>query len=316
MSGAGLFGRLKGAVIGMVHVAALPGTPRSSLPLTQIIDQACQEAEVYRDAGVAKHPQLPQPLPTALVLQSLLQPRCSSLDPLQHLNIFPELRSPEQLKLPKLDYHQLLRIKSIERDGLIIENMHDVPYTLCPGPEVTAALAVVGAAVRQSCPRLALGVQVLSAANRPALAVALAAGLDFIRAEGFVFSHVADEGIINACAGDLLRYRKQIGAENIQIFADIKKKHSAHALTADVSVAQTAEAAQLFLADGVVLTGTATGLPTDPRELQEVKHAVKIPVLIGSGVTLENVRNYLDASALIIGSGGNAELCQLPSNHL
>lgn len=50
-------------------------------------------------------------------------------------------------------------------------------------------------------------------------------GLDFIRAEGFVFSHVADEGIINACAGDLLRYRKQIGAENIQIFADIKKKH-------------------------------------------------------------------------------------------
>lgn len=50
-------------------------------------------------------------------------------------------------------------------------------------------------------------------------------GLDFIRAEGFVFSHVADEGIINACAGDLLRYRKHIGAENIQIFADIKKKH-------------------------------------------------------------------------------------------
>lgn len=34
----------------------------------------------------------------------------------------------------------------------------------------------------------------------------------------------------------------------------------------------------------------------------EVKHAVKIPVLIGSGVTLENVRSYLDANALIIGS--------------
>ncbi|PKU34062.1 hypothetical protein llap_15634 [Limosa lapponica baueri] len=77
---------------------------------------------------------------------------------------------------------------------------------------------------------------------------------------------------------------------------------SAHALTADVSVAQTASAAELFLADGVVLTGTATGLPADPRELKEVKHAVKIPVLIGSGVTLENVRDYLDANALIIGS--------------
>lgn len=117
-----------------------------------------------------------------------------------------------------------------------------------------------------------------------------------------MFSHVADEGIINACAGDLLRYRKLVGAENIQIFADIKKKHSAHALTADISVAETASAAELFLADGVVLTGTATGLPADPGELREVQRAVKIPVLIGSGVTLENVKNYLDANALIIGS--------------
>ncbi|XP_041314758.1 uncharacterized protein F13E9.13, mitochondrial-like isoform X1 [Pyrgilauda ruficollis] len=217
----------------------LAGTPRSSLPLTQIIDQACQEAEVYKDAGV---------------------------------------------------------------DGLILENMHDVPYTVRPGPEVTAAMAVLGAAVRHSCPRVPLGVQVLCAANQQAIAIALAAGLDFIRAEGFVFSHVADEGIINACAGDLLRYRKHIGADNIQIFADIKKKHSAHALTADVSVAQTADAAQLFLADGVVLTGAATGHPADPRQLREVKHTVKIPVLVGSGVTLENVRNYLDADALIIGS--------------
>lgn len=50
-------------------------------------------------------------------------------------------------------------------------------------------------------------------------------GVDFIRAEGFVFSHVADEGLLNACAGDLLRYRKQIGAEHVQIFTDIKKKH-------------------------------------------------------------------------------------------
>ncbi|KAI1235386.1 hypothetical protein IHE44_0002248 [Lamprotornis superbus] len=173
-------------------------------------------------------------------------------------------------------------------DALMVENMHDVPYTVCPGPEVTAAMAVLGAALRQSCPCVPLGVQVLCAANQQAMAIALAAGLDFIRAEGFVFSHVADEGIINACAGDLLRYRKHIGADNIQIFADIKKKHSAHALTADVSVAQTAAAAQLFLADGVVLTGTATGHPADPQQLQEVKQAVKIPVLVGSGVTLEN----------------------------
>lgn len=54
--------------------------------------------------------------------------------------------------------------------------MHDLPYTVCPGPEVTAAMTVVGAAVRQTCPHLALGVQILSAANQQAIAVALAAG--------------------------------------------------------------------------------------------------------------------------------------------
>ena len=49
--------------------------------------------------------------------------------------------------------------------------------------------------------------------------------LQFIRAEGFVFAHVADEGLMNACAGELMRYRKQIEAENVLVFTDIKKKH-------------------------------------------------------------------------------------------
>ncbi|XP_066440114.1 uncharacterized protein F13E9.13, mitochondrial-like isoform X2 [Eleutherodactylus coqui] len=180
--------------------------------------------------------------------------------------------------------------------------MNDVPYTLHVGPEVTASMASICAAVRQTCPHLPLGIQVLACANQQALAVALAAGLDFIRAEGFVFSHVADEGLVNACAGDLLRYRKTIGAEHIQIFADIKKKHSSHAVTADVSISETAKAAEFFLADGVILTGVATGQEADPRELQAVRRSVQIPVLIGSGVTLDNVEKYGDASAFIVGS--------------
>ncbi|XP_066569782.1 uncharacterized protein F13E9.13, mitochondrial [Amia ocellicauda] len=187
-------------------------------------------------------------------------------------------------------------------DGLIIENMHDLPYTMAVGPEVCASMTAVCTAVRQMCPLLPIGVQILSAANQQALAVALASGLDFIRAEGFVFSHVADEGLLNACAGDLLRYRKQIGAEHIQIFTDIKKKHSSHALTSDVSLSETAKAAEFFLSDGLIVTGIATGMQADPQELRETGQAVRIPILIGSGVTHENVENYLDASGMIIGS--------------
>uniref|UniRef100_A0A3P9HZB5 Zgc:162297 n=1 Tax=Oryzias latipes TaxID=8090 RepID=A0A3P9HZB5_ORYLA len=234
-----LFGRLKSVVIGMIHVKALPGSPLGRLAMSQIVEEACREADVYREAGV---------------------------------------------------------------DGLIVENMHDVPYTFHVGPEVCACMTAVCVAVRRACPSLPLGVQILSSANQQALAVALASGLDFVRAEGFVFSHVADEGLLNACAGDLLRYRRQIGAEHVQIFTDIKKKHSAHALTADVTTEDTARAAQFFLSDGLILTGAATGDPADPRQLRDVSRAVKIPVLIGSGVTLDNVDRYLDASGWIIGS--------------
>ncbi|KAL3066054.1 hypothetical protein OYC64_016071 [Pagothenia borchgrevinki] len=187
-------------------------------------------------------------------------------------------------------------------DAVIIENMHDIPYSFSVGPEVTACLTAVCSAVRNICPQLPLGVQILSSANQQALAVALASGLDFIRAEGFVFSHVADEGLLNACAGDLLRYRKQIGAEHVQIFTDIKKKHSSHALTSDVSIEETAHAAEFFLSDGLIITGAATGQQADPRELREVSKSVRIPVLIGSGVTYDNIESYIGANGMIIGS--------------
>lgn len=67
--------------------------------------------------------------------------------------------------------------------------------------------------------------QVLAGGNSEALAVAKACSLDFIRAEGYVFSHIADEGFMDANAGLLLRYRKNIQADDILIFTDIKKKH-------------------------------------------------------------------------------------------
>jgi membrane complex biogenesis BtpA family protein len=188
-------------------------------------------------------------------------------------------------------------------DMLAIENMHDRPYlNKVVGPEVIAAMAVVGYEVKAAT-GLPCGIQILAGANMAALAAAQSAGLDFIRAEGFVFAHIADEGLIEASAGDLLRYRRQIGADDILILTDIKKKHSAHALTADVDIVETARAAEYFLSDGVIVTGISTGAEASLTELADVKAAVSIPVLVGSGVTEQNVESYLAiADALIVGS--------------
>lgn len=150
---------------------------------------------------------------------------------------------------------------------------------------------------------LPIGIQILAGGNKQALAVAKAAQLQFIRAEGFVFGHLADEGYTDACAGDLLRYRKAIDAQDVLILTDVKKKHSSHAITADVTLAETVHAAEFFLSDGVVLTGQATGSPADEDELNSLFGRTKLPIVIGSGVTLDNVETYFPKSnALIIGS--------------
>lgn len=228
------------AIIGMIHVDALPGTPKYAGDIRSIVDKAVAEAKLYQSAGI---------------------------------------------------------------DLLAIENMHDVPYlNRKVGAEIVSAMTIVGYEVKNAT-QLKCGIQILAGANFDALAAAQAAGLDFIRAEGFVFAHTADEGMIQADAGELLRYRRKIGADDILVITDIKKKHSAHSLTADVSIAETAHAAEFFLSDGVIVTGTATGSPTNPAEVEQVKKSVNIPVLVGSGVTHDNVADYIGvADALIVGS--------------
>ncbi len=234
-----IFKRSK-AVIGMIHVDALPGTPLYRGNFSEIIEKAVSEAEIYVRNGI---------------------------------------------------------------HALMIENMHDVPYlNRNVGHEISTAMAVTGRTLKETFD-LPVGIQILAGANKPALAAALAGGMDFIRAEGFVFGHVADEGIIQSDAGELLRYRKQIGAEHIAVFTDIKKKHASHQITADTSIADHAKAAAFFRSDGLIITGNETGAPVPVEELQKVKSLVHLPVLIGSGLTTENLdRYYHRADGFIVGS--------------
>ncbi|MDD3049876.1 MAG: BtpA/SgcQ family protein [Candidatus Cloacimonetes bacterium] len=188
-------------------------------------------------------------------------------------------------------------------DAIMLENMHDIPYLNRKiGPEIVACMTRVAVAVKQTV-SVPLGIQILAAANKEALAVAQAANLEFVRVEGFVFGHVADEGYIDSCAGELLRYRRHLNAEHIAILTDIKKKHSAHSITSDVTLAETAKAAEFFLSDGLIVTGASTGMEADLNEIVEVKEKSHLPVIVGSGITRENFRNYKDyADGFIIGS--------------
>ncbi len=231
------------SLVAMIHVGALPGTPRAQHAPARLAQQAALEARALAQAGF---------------------------------------------------------------DALLIENMHDAPYVMGrQEPAVTACMTLCAHAVRQIAPDLPLGVQVLATGNHEALAVALATGCSFIRAENFVFAHVADEGLMpTAEAGALLRYRRAIGAQRIAVLADIKKKHASHAITADLSLAQAAHGASFFGADALVITGAHTGDPTSPADLQEARRAGEgLPIVVGSGTTPANVGEMLrHADAVIVGS--------------
>lgn len=188
-------------------------------------------------------------------------------------------------------------------DAIMLENDHDLPYAKGPVPaEALEAVETVCKAVRAewSGP---VGLQLLEGANGDALDVAHAATLDFIRVEGFVYAHVGGAGIIDACAGPLMRQRAKLNCRHIQVFADISKKHCAHALRADLDIALEARQAELFLADGLVVTGRFTGEAVDADDLHKVRAASSLPILVGSGMTPDNVDQLVPlADAFIVGS--------------
>ena len=61
--------------------------------------------------------------------------------------------------------------------------------------------------------------------------------------------------------------------------------------------------AEFFLADGVIVTSQFTGINPDKGDLLKAKRVTRLPVLIGSGMTPENISEYLPlADGFIVGS--------------
>ncbi len=101
-----------------------------------------------------------------------------------------------------------------------------------------------------------------------------------------------------SCAGE-----KSWNAEHIKVFADVKKKHGSHSLTIDLDIRDEITQAEFFLVDGVIVTGQYTGLHPDRTDLLKAKESTKLPVIIGSGMTAENIAEYLPlADGFIVGS--------------
>jgi len=226
-------------LVGVIHLPALPGSPRSSLGAREIARRAAEDARILVASGF---------------------------------------------------------------DAVIVENFGDAPFQKRVEPVTVSALTVAALAVREACPGVKLGVNVLRNDAEAALAIAVSVGADLVRVNVHTGARVTDQGLVEGQAGATLRDRRRLGAEAIQIWADVDVKHSVplgHPAIAD----EAKDLESRGLADAVLVTGEGTGRAVDLEKLAIVKKVVQIPVLVASGATTESLES-LSASCdgVIVGS--------------
>lgn len=193
--------------------------------------------------------------------------------------------------------------KKVGVDSVFLENDHDVPYIQPPLPQKAIDLYKKIAKKIRGEFNGPIGIQVMEFGHEAALKIAKEAHLDYIRVEAFVFAHVGGAGILEGCAGKLLRLRKELNAEHIKVFVDVKKKHCSHSLTVDLDIEDEVKQAQFFLADGIIITSKFSGEEPKQTDFERVRKVTKLPILVGSGMTPENIGEFLTlADGFIVGT--------------
>lgn len=185
-------------------------------------------------------------------------------------------------------------------DAILIENFGDTPYPVGVMPRISlvAMAYVVGVLAREI--RRPFGINIQFNQFKAEVALAAVSGAAFIRVEGFVDNLLVDSGWSPGCAASVTRYRAQ-WADSLEIWADVHVKEAI--VLGGRPLVEAARAAASSLADALIITGGRTGEETPLEDLQVVKASVSCPVLIGSGLNVNNAARLLQvADGAIVGT--------------
>jgi hypothetical protein len=179
-------------------------------------------------------------------------------------------------------------------DGAIVENVGDFPFFRSHVPPLTvAAMANIVKEVRDNT-RMKVGVNILRNACEEGMSVAYVAGADFIRCNVTIGAYVTDQGIIQGCAARLARLRMGL-KRDVLVFGDVHVKHAYPLFNVPIDDAAR-DLAERGGADAVLVSGARSPVPPSLETLKAVKEAIKLPVLIGSGIGLGNVKEFYEKS--------------------
>jgi membrane complex biogenesis BtpA family protein len=235
-----------------------------------------------------------------------------------HLPRLPSIYTKSEKSIDEIVSIAVSESKILEEqgyDGVIIENYGDYPYKKrVEDPLTIAVMTRITRAVVEKT-RFKVGVNILRNSGREAYAIATATGARFIRVNSLVQTIVSDSGLIEPEA-PLMRELMH-NYPGVEIYADFMVKHAGDLyllatywknvvkpLDIETVIKDVLyDLAWRGKADKIVLTGLRTGEPPDVPYVKIVKKHSPIPVVIGSGISVENADLYLDlADGFIVGS--------------
>lgn len=184
-------------------------------------------------------------------------------------------------------------------DGIIVENFFDAPFPKDHvDPAVVSAMSLIIQRLMNLI-TLPIGINVLRNDALSAMAIASCVQAHFIRVNVLTGAMATDQGVIEGNAHQLLRYRRELGSD-VKILADVLVKHGRPLGSPNLTTA-VQETIDRGLADGVILSGWATGSPPTLEDLELATAAANgTPVFIGSGATWENIPKLMKAANGVI----------------
>lgn len=187
-------------------------------------------------------------------------------------------------------------------DAILVENEYDHPHQVTVEPEIIACFTRVFVEIvrHAKCP---IGLQVLLNDWKASLAIAQSSGGLFTRLDFFVDDVVLRNGVeIHPSPDSILEYRNKIGASHVKLFTDVHVKYSQ--LIHPKSISESTRQAIAKSANAIVITGRESGMPPVLKDILEAKSVAQIiPLLIGSGISAENISEFLPyANGYIVGT--------------
>jgi uncharacterized protein len=187
-------------------------------------------------------------------------------------------------------------------NSIIVENFFDAPFPKSRvDPAVVSAMTTIVSRLR-ALVSMPIGINVLRNDSLSAMAIASCTGAAFIRVNVLSGVMATDQGLIEGCAHELLRYRRELGSD-VKIIADVLVKHAQPLSSSDITTA-VHETIDRGLADAIILSGVATGNPPSIEDLRQAKEAAgSTPIIIGSGADFSNISSLMQfADGVIVSS--------------